>query len=161
MSCDLPAVQTQHLRASRGVVDLPSCTTSGFNTRHFTPCAARCASGSVRMGCIRLFGRVSLLSCSSLRQRAMSWGLKILAADAGIVFLKKLRSSTFMARFTGGANMSSAMERAISQAHIQPTTSYVPCLVRLAPVISKVSAMTGAKNQGPSRQAWARIHAYY
>jgi hypothetical protein len=33
-------------------------------------------------------------------------GLKMRAADVGIVFWKKLRSSTFMARFTGAANMS-------------------------------------------------------
>lgn len=32
--------------------------------------------------------------------------MKMRAAEEGIVFWKKLRSSTFMARFTGGANMS-------------------------------------------------------
>lgn len=36
----------------------------------------------------------------------MSFGLKMRAADVGIVFWKKLRSSTFMALLTGGANMS-------------------------------------------------------
>lgn len=36
----------------------------------------------------------------------MSLGLKMRAAEVGMVFWKKLRSSTFMARFTGGANMS-------------------------------------------------------
>ena len=63
-------------------------------------------SGSTLIGSIRLFGSVSLLAVSSLRHRDMSLGLKMRAAEVGMVFWKKLRSSTFMARFTGGANMS-------------------------------------------------------
>lgn len=47
-----------------------------------------------------------MLAVSSLRHRDMSLGLKMRAAEVGMVFWKKLRSSTFMARFTGGANMS-------------------------------------------------------
>jgi len=38
----------------------------------------------------------------SFRTRDMSLGRKIRAAESGIFFWKKLRSSTFMARFTGG-----------------------------------------------------------
>jgi hypothetical protein len=56
---------------------------------------------------MRLLGSVSLLAVSSLRHRDMSFGLKMRAAEVGMVLWKKLRSSTFMARFTGGANMSS------------------------------------------------------
>jgi hypothetical protein len=58
------------------------------------------------MGSIRLLGSVSLLAVSSLRHREMSLGLKMRAAEVGMVLWKKLRSSTFMARLTGGANMS-------------------------------------------------------
>ena len=121
---DLPVIQTQHPGMLLGPAGLPSWTISGFKTRHLPPFCALSASGSGRTGCMRLLGSVSLLSCSSLRQRAMSWGLKILAADAGTVFWKKLRSSTFMARFTGGANMSSAMGPVIRQAHTR-TRLYV------------------------------------
>lgn len=64
-------------------------------------------SGSALTGSIRLVGSVSLLAVNSLRQREMSLGLKMRAAEVGMVFWKKLRSSTCMARFTGGANMSS------------------------------------------------------
>jgi hypothetical protein len=42
-----------------------------------------------------------------MRHREMSLELKIRAAEVGTVFWKKLRSSTFMARLTGGANISS------------------------------------------------------
>jgi len=61
------------------------------------------------MGSIRLVGIVSLLAVNSLRQREISLGLKMRAAEVGMVFWKKLRSSTFMARFTGGANISSVV----------------------------------------------------
>jgi hypothetical protein len=50
---------------------------------------------------------VSRLAVSSLRHREMSLGLKMRAADVRMVFWKKLRSSTFMARFAGGVNISS------------------------------------------------------
>lgn len=70
------------------------------------PFCAFSASGSDLIGSTRLLGSVSRLAVSSLRQREMSFGLKMRAAEVGIVFWKKLRSSTFMARFTGGANMS-------------------------------------------------------
>lgn len=70
------------------------------------PLDACSESGSTLIGSMRLLGSVSLLAVSSLRQRDMSLGLKMRAAEVGMVFWKKLRSSTFMARFTGGANMS-------------------------------------------------------
>jgi hypothetical protein len=132
MLFDLPGIQTQHLGMLLGLAGLPLWTISGFKTRHLPPFCALSASGSGRTGSTRLLGSVSLLSCSSLRQRAMSWGLKILAADAGTVFWKKLRSSTFMARFTGGANISSAMEPAIRQAHTR-TQLYAFWLLSLLP----------------------------
>lgn len=87
--------------------DLPVWTTSGRRSRHLTPCCALSASGSALIGSTRLFGSVSLAAVSSLRHREMSLGLKMRAAEVGMVFWKKLRSSTFIARFTGGANISS------------------------------------------------------
>jgi hypothetical protein len=86
--------------------DSPLWTTSGRNNRHLPPFVALPRPGSALMGSIRLLGSVSLLAVSSLRHREISLGLKMRAAEVGMVFWKKLRSSTFMARLTGGANMS-------------------------------------------------------
>lgn len=103
---DLPAVQTQHVGVPHTALDSPLCTTSGRSTRHLLPLRAHSGSASTRIGSTRLLGSVSLLAVSSFRQREMSLGLKMRAAEVGIVFWKKLRSSTFIARLTGGANMS-------------------------------------------------------
>jgi hypothetical protein len=86
---------------------VPLGTISGRSSRHFPPFCARDSSGSGRMGA-RRFLRASWLRSSSLRQREMSLVLKMRAAAVGTVFWKKARSSTFMARLTGGANMSGA-----------------------------------------------------
>jgi hypothetical protein len=108
MWCDLPTVQIQHARVSRAGQDSPPCTTSGRSTKHFVPFCALSVSGSGLIGSTRLLGSVSRLAVSSLRHLEMSLGLKMRAAEVRIVFWKKVRSSTFMARFTGGVNMSSA-----------------------------------------------------
>jgi hypothetical protein len=98
--------QTQYFHVLPPWGDSPVWMTSGRRSRHLAPLDACSESGSTLIGSIRLLGSVSLLAVSSLRHRDMSFGLKMRAAEVGMVFWKKLRSSTFMARFTGGANMS-------------------------------------------------------
>jgi hypothetical protein len=55
----------------------------------------------------------------------MSLGLKMRAAEVGMVFWKKLRSSTFMARFTGGANMSSVAAEDIEISEKEEKKNYL------------------------------------
>ena len=98
--------QTQYSHVLPPWGDSPVWTTSGRRSRHLLPRDACSESGSTLIGSMRLLGSVSLLAVSSLRQRDMSLGSKMRAAEVGMVLWKKLGSSTFMARFTGGANMS-------------------------------------------------------
>lgn len=86
---------------------VPLGTTSGRRSKHLPPLCARPLSGSALMGSTRLLTSASRLAVSSFRHREISLLLNMRAADVGIVFWKKARSSTFMARFSGGANMSS------------------------------------------------------
>lgn len=114
---DLTAVRTQHFKADAVRLDIPLWTTSGRRSKHLVPffCVPS-VSGSALIGSTRALFRVSRLAVSSVRHREMSLGLKMRAADTGTVFWKKVRSSTFMARLIGGANMSAASVEAIEEA---------------------------------------------
>lgn len=81
---------------------------SGRSTMHLPPARALSSLGSGLTGVMRSMLSISWVLSSSARHGEMSLGLKMRAADVATVRVKKLRSSTLMARLTGGAAMAGA-----------------------------------------------------
>lgn len=88
--------------------DLPSGFMSGLRSTHFRPLAASSGSGSGWTDCRRRAASTSLLFSRAFRTSEMSLLLATRAAEMGKVFWKKERSSTRIARLTGGRNMASS-----------------------------------------------------